>query len=679
MDRKDIQAAKLYREMTLDHREMNDEDRTVPASLSSEVEVERFFGKEVLVHESKAVNLERAADGLPLLFGHNQDQPVGLVEDIRVEDGKLRGMLRFSKNQRATEVWQDIRDGFLKNISIGYRVNKWEEQDDSDVVRVTRWTLFEASVVSVPADPSVGVNRSQQEITMSEQEENGPAPVETRSEDEDNKINVIAFQQARKEALLEGEKNAERKLLKRIADIGELFIPFIGRGPAFISLRDELVKRGATIEAARTALFDMFAGDPEPLAVEFRQAEGSMNTEEEQVQVIRTPQGRRKELVEVGKDGAEQMIDGMRQCLLVRSSLIKEEDQVKEARKSEFLSMSCADMARHYLVSRSVSVAGMNRSAIIGAALTTTGLLASRGLISHSTSDFANLLEDVANKAAGIGYNEAPETWQAWCRIGTIADFKQANRPNMSAFGDLDLVGEDTEYKYGTFSDKKEVLTLGTYGKLFSISRQALVNDDLNVFTRIPQAMGRAAARVPGDLAYNSLINGITVAMNEDAKALFHADHSNFVAGGSGAAPSVATIDAAKTAMAIQTDPSGSAVLNISLGFMIVPKALESTTKQIQMAEKDPAIASGEMPNVLRGTFETVADARLDSDDPLKWYAAANPNLFDTVEVAFLDGQQSPFLETQNGWSVDGVAFKVRLDAAAAPLDYRGLYHNDGN
>ena len=131
--------------------------------------------------------------------------------------------------------------------------------------------------------------------------------------------------------------------------------------------------------------------------------------------------------------------------------------------------------------------------------------------------------------------------------------------------------------------------------------------------------------------------------------------------------------------MATQTDPSGAAVLNVTPRFLLVPRALESTGRQIQMAEKDPTIASGEMPNVLQGTFETIADARLDADDALKWYMAADPNLIDTVTVAFLDGQQTPFLESQNGWSTDGVAFKVRIDAAAAPIDFRGLYHNDGN
>ena len=92
----------------------------------------------------------------------------------------------------------------------------------------------------------------------------------------------------------------------------------------------------------------------------------------------------------------------------------------------------------------------------------------------------------------------------------------------MSTFGDLDVVYENGEYKYGSFSDLKETLTLLTYGKLFNISRQALINDDLNAFTRIPMSMGRAANRKVGDLAYGVLT--ANAALNQDSTELFHAD-----------------------------------------------------------------------------------------------------------------------------------------------------------
>lgn len=661
----------FYRKITLDRAGLNEEERTVPASLSSEIEVERFFGKEVLVHENGAVNLERAKDGLPLLFGHNQDQPIGLVEDVRVEDDKLRGMLRFSKNQKATEIWQDIDDGFLKNISIGYRVNKWEERDDSDVVRVTRWTLYEASVVSVPADHSVGVNRSQKEIAMSEHNETAPAPTETRSADEG--INVVAFKEATKAAREEGARDARKEGQRRIRKIRELFLPFDTRAPIFAKVRDELIAQLATEEQARTALYELWAsGDAEPIARDYVQDEGSSNGADEQVTVTRTAQGRRTEQIKGGKDAIENYRDGVTAALTVRVQATKDEKLIKEAAQSEYLSMGPVELAREYLRHTGVTVRGLSRERVIGLAIET------RGLISHSTSDFANILEDVANKSLQIGYSEAEETWSQWCRTGNIPDFRQANRPNLSAFGDLDIVYEDGEYKYGSFSDLKEVLTLVTYGKMFSISRQALVNDDLDALGRIPASMGRAAARKVGDLAYAVLTSNPT--MNQDATALFAAGHSNLVAGGSGAAPSVATVEAARTAMATQTDPSGNAILNVRPRFLLVPFALEGTARTIAMAEYDPAGTAGTLtPNTVRNTFEVIADGRLDASDPAAWFMAADPAMIETIEVAFLDGQTTPYMESQNGWSTDGVTYKVRIDAVAAPLDFRGLYMNDGN
>lgn len=673
-----IDSAKLYRDLELDLRAIDEEARTVPASLSSEIEIKRFFGTEVLEHSARAVNFERAKQGLPLLFGHDQRAPIGLVEDVRLDGDKLRGVLRFSKNARAEEIWNDVREGFLKNISIGYRIDKWEESTDDDVVRAIRWTPFEASIVSVPADHTVGVNRDDPALAAAALAPQAGAPaVATR--DDDGGTDVVKFQDATAAARREGRAEAERSLLDRQNQIRTLFAPFLQRGPDYIALRDQFIGDGATYDVARKGLLDILAGETpaQPAASDLHQAPGSANGVREQPVVVFDPEGRRTETIKVGKEGIEKFRDGVTEALTIRAELSipgrkVERERMAEARKdNEFVSMSPVELAREYLRHVNTPFGGMSRDAVVGLALNT------RGLISHSTSDFANILEDVANKSLQIGYNEAPETWTMWCRTGSLPDFRQGNRPNLSAFGDLQIVYEDGEYTYGSFSDLKEVLTLATYGKLFSISRQALVNDDLDALGRIPAAMGRAASRTVGDLAYNVLINNPT--MNQDATALFDATHGNFVAGGSGAAPSVATINAARVAMGTQTDPSGAAILNIVPKFLICPRALEGTALQIQMAEKDPAIASGEAPNFVRGTFETVAEGRLDANDPAAWFMAADAGAVETIEVAFLEGQSSPYMETQNGWSTDGAAYKVRIDAVAAPLDFRGLYMNDGN
>ena len=238
------------------------------------------------------------------------------------------------------------------------------------------------------------------------------------------------------------------------------------------------------------------------------------------------------------------------------------------------------------------------------------------------------------------------------------------------------MVYENGEYKFGTFSDLKETLQLSTYGKMFSISRQALVNDDLSAFTSVPRGMASAASRVIDDLVVGVLT--ANAALNQDSTALFHADHNNLVAPGSGAAPSVSTLDAGFQAMALQQGPGG-ATLDIVPSILLVPVALDATARTLTSAINDPSGATVMEPNPFVNRLEVVSTARLDADDPLQWYLMADPNMFDTLEVAFLDGQSSPFLESKDGWSTDGIEYKVRIDAAATATDFRGLYQNDGN
>lgn len=139
-------------------------DERIPVSLSSDAPVDRWFGAEVLDHTRDAVDMSRAANGLPLLFNHDTDQPIGRIEDMALrKDGRLGGMIRFSRNARAQEVRMDVEDGILTDMSVGYRINKWVEERAADAEKVTyratNWTPMEGSIVPVPADHTVGINR----------------------------------------------------------------------------------------------------------------------------------------------------------------------------------------------------------------------------------------------------------------------------------------------------------------------------------------------------------------------------------------------------------------------------------------------------------------------------------------------------------------------------------------
>ena len=145
-------------------RKIDNEARTVELAFSSEVAVQRWFGEEVLDHSPGAMRTRLLEQGAPLLMDHNHRDQIGVVESVSIgDDRRGRAVVRFGRSVRANEIWQDVADGIRKHVSVGYSVRKIEvkpRKGQPDLVRVTEWEPFEISLVSVPADPTVGVGRS---------------------------------------------------------------------------------------------------------------------------------------------------------------------------------------------------------------------------------------------------------------------------------------------------------------------------------------------------------------------------------------------------------------------------------------------------------------------------------------------------------------------------------------
>ena len=317
------------------------------------------------------------------------------------------------------------------------------------------------------------------------------------------------------------------------------------------------------------------------------------------------------------------------------------------------------EMARAMLASHNIATGGLDKMNMVGQAFT------------HTSGDFGRLLGNVAHKSMLKGYEEAETSFQQFCSIGELTDFKVAERLDLEGFPTLDKVPEGGEYKYATVGERGERVQLATYGKLFSITRQAIINDDLRAFTRLPQKMGAAAMRTVNKLVFAILTGNPKMA---DGKALFHADHKNLLEAG---APSAANLSKARAAMRKQRD-SADSVLNIRPGFILAPVALEDLFTTILGAEYNPDVAlDARAPNPVRNMAEVITDAELDLVSATAWFLLAG-KAYDTIEVNFLDGVAQPTMEQQSGWTIDGVDFKVRIDATAAPLDFRTMQKNPG-
>jgi hypothetical protein len=264
------------------------------------------------------------------------------------------------------------------------------------------------------------------------------------------------------------------------------------------------------------------------------------------------------------------------------------------------------------------------------------------------------------------------ETFQIWTRAGTLSDFKPSSRVGLNDIPSLREVRPGAEFKYVTVGDRGESIALATYGELLSLNRQTIINDDIGAFLRMARIMGDAAIRTVGDLVYAILTSNPNMS---DGVALFHATHGNLNAAAGGAL-SVGSLGAQRTAMRKQKLGKGKA-LNIRPEYLIVPAALETTGTKLMADTVLPGGSNGES-NPVGGMATVVPEARLDDTSAIQWYLAGGSR-YDTIEVAYLDGNSAPFLDQIEGWSVDGTSFKVRLDAGVAPLDYRALSKSNGS
>ncbi|HEE0139622.1 TPA: Clp protease ClpP [Citrobacter youngae] len=337
----------------------------------------------------------------------------------------------------------------------------------------------------------------------------------------------------------------------------------------------------------------------------------------------------------------------------IRAAVMNRAGYAQAEKDNAYNGYTLRELARASLVDRGIGISGVGTAqAMVGLAFT------------HSSSDFGNILMDVAHKAALLGWDEASETFEQWTRKGTLTDFKTAHRVGLESLASLRKVRAGAEYKYVTIKDRGEPIALATYGELFSIDRQTIINDDLDMLTRIPQAMGLAARATVGDLVWAVLTSNPKMS---DGKPLFHADHGNLVA----ADLSIEGLDTARKAMLLQK--SGDRRLNIRPAYMLTPVAIESRANQlIKSASVPGADANSGIVNPIQNFVTVASEARLDDSSPTDYYLTAAQGR-DTIEVAYLDGIDTPYLEQQQGFTVDGAAFKVRIDAGVAPLDWRGL------
>ena len=615
------------RETTIDH--VDTDSRTVELSFSSETPYGRWFGDEILCHDEECINLERFNNGLgTVLFNHDRDAVVGHIEKVWLEDNRGKALVRFDTDEQSETIFQKVQSGTLQGVSVGYAIYRYEVLEDEDIKStngrfngpayvVTDWEPLEISIVSVPADPTVGVGRSAEEIhtSIDTQEDNTRMDQEKTLEVQEVK-STEPVETGITQADLQKAMEQERK---RTSEITALFRDFDVEGA------DEAIVMGVSVDEARAMVMDQLRARNKGVSVTMGEAESDKFRAAAQDAVLMAagiP-------VADAAPGAQEL-RGHSMVELARESLQREGLQANFGDNME-----------------------LARQAI------------------NSTSTFPAIMANLANKSVMVGFNEAETTYQIWAGKGSNRDFKEAARVALSEAGNLELVPEGGQFQQDFLGEASARTKVATYGKLFSLTRQAIINDDLGLFSKIATKYGSAAKRLVNKMVYAQLTGNVKM---QDGVALFDSKHGNVA--GTGEALSVKAIAKAITAMRRQKGITGDATLNITPKYLVVPPELEVTAYQIVNSTAAVDGVNSGVVNPYKGRFVVVADAEL--TDPDAWYLVADATQHDTIEVTYLNGVETPRLETRQGFEVDGIEYKVAFDCGVSALDFRGLYKNAG-
>ncbi len=323
------------------------------------------------------------------------------------------------------------------------------------------------------------------------------------------------------------------------------------------------------------------------------------------------------------------------------------------AEARQYAGLTNAELARDCLRRAGVSTAGLSAQTVITRAL-------------HVTGDFPAILGNAVNRELRRGYEAPVSGARLLARQTTARDFRPKSAVMLGEGPELEKVLESAEYKRGTINEGAERYSVATFGKVFGISRQALVNDDIGAFASVPQKLGQSA------LAFEAaeLVRMIEAnPVMSDGIAVFHADHGNDSAGVivNPIAAMFEELGKGRTAMRRKTGLSG-ALIEVAPKFVLVPPELE-TVAQKALAEIQATTSEDVNPFSM---LTLVVEPRLSS--PVRWYMVADPATVDGLEYAYLEGEPGPQIETRAGFDVDGMEVKVRLDFGAGWVDHRGWH-----
>lgn len=601
---------------------------------------------EELVVDDGAVRLDRLNTGAPFLNSHcnyELESVLGVVVDgtARIEGGVGYATIRFSTREEVSPIWQDIVDGIIRNVSVGYRVHAYEiERRDGmrTLYRAVDWEPMEISAVAIGADPDAhirseavsdaarfnpctlrGAVPAAHAVNPEEMERNMPQTNPTPAGGTPAAVTTAPDQAALAEA-----QRAERQ---RSADILGLC-----RRHNVPDLATRLISEGTTVEAARGAILDQLAAND---------AAGGARTEP-------TLRGR--------QDETETRRAAMEESLFATLSGNQPTEQV---RQFDLVGRSLVDLAAERLGERRVPGGFGQREEILRRAF-------------HSTSDFPLLFENALNRTLAARYAAAQPTYRRIARRRTYADFRDHSTVRAGDFPTLQPVGvEAGEIKGGTFGEAREKTRVLPYGVRVDFSRQMLVNDSLNGLAQVLADRGRAVAKFEDNTFYAMMLSasGAGPTLTETTRAVFNTTDATLAA--VAAAITVPSLSLGRAALRKRTGING-ALLELNAAILLVGPDKETEAQQIVAPIQ--AQQAGNV-NPFSGTMEVVPTARITGN---AWYLFASPDDLPCFEWGLLEGYDAPRFRVEDIFGTQGTAMTLEHDFGCGAIDYRGGYRNAG-
>lgn len=605
-------ALMQQREMIIDSA-VNEEQRTVTLSFASEAPVSRWYGNEILQIDESSVDMQRVDNGLCcLLFNHNSNKVIGKVLRTWIEDSKAKAEVKFDEDAESDAIFNKVKNGTLRGVSVGYVVNNWEEVQANSVSTngkfagpayvAVRWSVYEISIVSVPADGEVGVGRS----LGGENNMNNPVDPKTNVEPNTN--------------VTENSENIKRAEQERILQINTLGRNFNLEAEEI----DKFIRENKSVQDVEHAILERLKNSNKP-----------SNTTR----------------VQVGTEEREKFREVATDALLLRAG-------VKVEKPAEGSQNMMGMGLRDYLVICAEKAGDTN------ARMKDTDMLLRTTMT--GTGELPGILSNVANKSLAKSYQLADTTFEAWTAKGNNTDFKAAKRYRLSEAQELVEIKENGEFKASKFTEEEVTASVLTFGRSWSLSRQGIINDDLRALSKIPQSYAYAAKYGINRLVYKTLSGLNLEATNK----------------GTAGTLSVTSLGEARKLLRTQKGVDKETTLNLRPYALIVPAELETLAQQLLKSTSDPEGKNSGVANPFNekntNNLRLIVDGELDSYSNKAWYVVADPMLAPVIEVTYLNGKDTPTIDSRVSFTNLGMDFRIYMDYGVNVIDKRGIIKNEG-